>query len=135
MNKVYSDASFDSPTGFGAYCIVVVPHGGKADWYVKDCLGGHGSNDIETAGLREAILVAHDLSLKNQRQSAVFCDSLSSIQALSALARNNGVALQHIPAHTVGKEGGFINDDIKRQHWADIMVHRFLADHVSKLDK
>lgn len=132
MNKIYSDASYDPLTKVGGYCIVIVAQDKKPDWYVAEH-DSAGSQGTEAAGLREAIDIGRRLSLSNTYQSVVFCDNLSAIEQLKHYASNAGVSLRHVKAHTVSQASTVLTDDIKRQHWADIMAVSLVRERVKRL--
>jgi ribonuclease HI len=135
MNKIYSDGSYDSRHKIGCYCIVVVPHNEEPKWHITPCTTSGGSNAMELAGVREAIEIGYKLSSTNMHQSIVLSDSLNSLQNVAPLAKTLGISLKYVRAHQANKMGVDIDDDIKRQHWADIMAHRFITDKIKELDK
>ncbi|MBI5117620.1 reverse transcriptase-like protein [Candidatus Poribacteria bacterium] len=125
MLKIYTDAAFDDRSGLGTYCLVVVTDKGFKDWSVDHCDGFTNSTDAEYVGLRAAVELARAAHVA---ECLIMCDSMAAIDRLQAAFKHRYVApvaglyVRHFKGHQAEKQGAFIDEDVKRHHWADVQA-------------
>lgn len=125
MLRIYTDAAFDDQSGLGSYCLVVV-YGEHKDWSVDRIdMELYSSTDAEYVGLRAAVELARKAHLS---EVLIMCDSLGAIDRLQAHTKQGlvkpvaGMHVRHFKGHQAEKEGVYMDDDVKRHHWADIQA-------------
>lgn len=118
MIKIYTDASYDSVSQLGCYCLVVVTDTLK-DFAVEDIDNCKSSTEAEYAG----IIAALAISAKTDQRITIYCDSMAAIKkAQSNNMIPTNVSLEHFRGHQLGSPGVVIDDDVKRHHFADVMA-------------
>lgn len=127
MKKIYVDGSYDAKTKYGAFCLVIVDEDtGEKEWEIHRIDDQPSAYYVERAGIEKAI--AWVRVNPETDPIRIYCDCLSAVKALKVLAKEAGATLRYIPGHSLGREGIQITEDLKRQHWADIMAYNFLKN-------
>lgn len=122
MIKIYTDAAFNLEHNTASYCIVIVNENtGEKTWQV-DQVAVYSSTDAECAGLGHALRIAASL-----RQGGEICvvhtDCDAAIRTYQKKADRVLVKLQHVKGHLLDNPNVVVTEDIKRQHWCDIMAN------------
>lgn len=122
MLKIYTDAAFDNQSCLGYYCLVICD-GDSKDWYLKEIdKGCISSNEAEYCGIVEALQVA----AINDEPAIIYCDNKNAIARAYEQRLPDAVVIKFIKAHTISTPGVELTEDLKRQHWADVMAFHAL---------
>lgn len=115
MLNIYTDASFDDDSHLGAYCIVIADENDRR-WHCSDADGLNGPNAVELEGLRQAAMHAQ---VSAHGEVTIYNDNVDAIKKVRA--EFPSIKFQHIAGHQIPKSP-VINEHMKCQHWADLMV-------------